>query len=368
MVKALIFGAGAIGRGFIPLCLPKNAKITFVDESLELVNSLKRNGKYSIFQSYGGKLIKNLIETYEVFHLNELSDIDYSVFDVVFIAVGPRNIEKLPINLSAIINPIFCLENDPATVDRLKKILKIDNVFFGVPDVITSSSASPKNLANDILSIHTEKGTLYLSKPHKIKSNLTNEIKAVWTNDQRLELEWDAKLYLHNAPHCIAAYLGKLHGCSYIHEALQVKSIEMVVKGVISEILTALSASNKYEYEFLTSYARKELYRFKDVNLFDPIDRVARQPLRKLRYEKHGRLLGALQMCLINEVYPNNLLIGISAALSYPNTNDDDAKSLALIDYYGIENFIWHYLSIEPNTLMSELISHAYKKFKNKKG
>jgi hypothetical protein len=136
----------------------------------------------------------------------------------------------------------------------------------------------------------------------------------------------------------------------------------------IKFIKDELALSNDILSKFLTSYSNKEIHRFKDINLYDPIDRVARQPLRKLRYGKHGRLLGALHMCLTNDVLPHNLLVGVAAALSYSNQKDDDTKTLALIQSYGVENFIWHFLSIKPNSLMSELISRAYEKFKIKRG
>jgi ketopantoate reductase len=368
MVRALIFGAGAIGRGFIPLCLARDAEITFVDISQELIKCINKNKEYSIYLSHNGALERHLITPRRAIHLSASSEINYSSFDIVFIAVGPRNIEKLPSDLSAARAPIFCLENDPDTVERLKTILSRDSIFFGVPDVITSSSASPDNLRVDNLSIHTENGVLYLSRPDNLPPKLLNEVSAVWIDDQRLQLEWDAKLYIHNTPHCIAAYLGKLAGCTYLHEAMQIQSIEETIKGVIDELLRALRVSNKYDYEFLTSYADKEIHRFKDINLYDPIDRVARQPLRKLRYGKHGRLLGALHMCLTNDVLPHNLLVGVAAALSYSNQKDDDTKTLALIQSYGVENFIWHFLSIKPNSLMSELISRAYEKFKINRG
>ncbi len=56
--------------------------------------------------------------------------------------------------------------------------------------------------------------------------------------------------------------------------------------------------------------------------MFDPISRVAREPLRKLGLE--GRLIGAAQICLSYGVMPNNLLIGIAAALLFEDQKDPD--------------------------------------------
>ena len=35
-----------------------------------------------------------------------------------------------------------------------------------------------------------------------------------------LRIQWTPKLYLHNTPHCITAYLGALMGATYVHEAM----------------------------------------------------------------------------------------------------------------------------------------------------
>ena len=227
--------------------------------------------------------------------------------------------------------------------------------------MITSSTASPENLAQDPLSLHTEDGVLYLTNApmsEKLKS-----LKVVWTDEAKLSMEWDAKLYIHNTPHCIAAYLGYCGGFTYMHEAMQVQAVKDTVVGVVEEILYALKASSKYPVDFLDSYANKELSRFQDVLLFDPTYRVARQPLRKLRPAPHGRLIGALDLCLVSGIFPKNLLTGIAAALHYDHSADDDSGSIKLIKHYGISAFLWHFLAIPQDSLTSKLVSSAYSTF-----
>jgi len=40
-LNILIYGAGAIGRGYLPWILTKNAKISYVEDNLNFVNYLK---------------------------------------------------------------------------------------------------------------------------------------------------------------------------------------------------------------------------------------------------------------------------------------------------------------------------------------
>ena len=115
---------------------------------------------------------------------------------------------------------------------------------------------------------------------------------------------------------------------------MEIPFISDTINGVIEEMLTVLKRSKKYDYDFLYSYAEKEIERFSDCLLYDPIYRVARHPLRKLRRWPNGRLIGALEMCLLESVNCPNLSRGISSALSYNNDKDDDYKNLQLIEAY----------------------------------
>ena len=361
MVKVLIIGAGAIGRGFLPWCLPPSAKITFVDISTSLVDGLRGAGKYTTYLSSDGKLKSMQVSPHAVLRPSDVQAQELPEFDIAFISVGPRNIEKIPPDLGRLRCPIFTLENDPATTFRLRELLQNEQVYFGVPDVITSSTASPENLECDPWAIHTEDGVLYLTGVPM--SSETKLLRVKWINEEKLSLEWGAKLYIHNTAHCIAAYLGYLMGKVYMHDAMQVTAVSDIVRGVLEEIVASLGKSSLYSSVFLKSYASKELARFQDVLLFDPISRVARHPLRKLRPAPHGRLIGALDLCLLAGVFPKNLLTGIAAALHYDNEADDDSASLGLIKYYGISAFLSHFLGIPEDSLTSKLVSKSYREF-----
>ncbi|MEE6161768.1 hypothetical protein U9R62_10530 [Cylindrospermopsis raciborskii DSH] len=363
MVKALIIGAGAIGRGFLPWCLDSQSEITFIDANDTLIDALSKQGSYLSFMSHEGQLMEKSVVARFVSTKN--SDfIVPSAYDICFIAVGPRNIENLPGFLSELTCPIFSLENDSKTVPRIKEKYDIENVFFGVPDVITSCTASPNNLSRDKFSLHTEHGTLYLNQAGAtdVICNLDN---VTWASELDMIREWDAKLYIHNTPHCIAAYLGSLQECKYVHEALALPEIYKVVNGVIIEMVDCLRKVTDHDPEMLLNYANKEIQRFADLNLYDPIYRVARHPLRKLRPFPNGRLVGALSLCLSSNSAYENLLIGISAALRYKNPLDDDNSNMELIEFFGIRQFLWHYLGIEPNQLVSDVITSAYESIKS---
>ena len=241
----------------------------------------------------------------------------------------------------------------------MKSHLSIDNIYFGVPDVITSYTASPENLRKDPNSLHTENGILYLQKPSNINKDLVKYLPDVeWLSVDRMNEEWDAKLYIHNTPHCVAAYLGHLAGYSYLHEAMQDKRIRKIIDGLLAEILLALKFETNYDHKFMEEYAQKEVKRFSNLLLYDPISRVAREPIRKLN--PGGRLIGALRMMLVNGVKPINLMYGIVAALHYAPEGDKDFDVMKHFSLFEPEDFLKYHVGLKQGTIELEFISKNF--------
>jgi mannitol-1-phosphate/altronate dehydrogenase len=308
----VIFGSGAIGRGFLPWKLDLSRyDLVFVDENPEIVNRLKSNHGYLAFKATEGRLEENFVAASEAYEPQDIDLGSYGDLAMVFVAVGVSNVQKLRGPLASVDAPIVLCENDPDTVETLKRDLNRENIYFAIPDVITSCTASKANLDRDPLAIHTESGTLYVDdRAQRVDGDII-----FLDSRELLEKHWLAKLFLHNTPHCIAAYLGALEGCDYLHEVMTIPALRKVVRGAMDETLAALKHRNPGEQGFLDSYAEKELARFADEKLFDPISRVAREPYRKLA--PHGRLVGAAELCLSAGVGFENISIGIVCAALY---------------------------------------------------
>ena len=356
MGRALVIGAGAIGRGFLPWALG-DCVVDFYDASAKLVAGIRAQGGFHTHRSKHGSLETRFVRPAVV--TDDIAELDLGLYDVALVSVGPRNVEQLPKALAALTCPVFSLENDPTTVEVIRDTLGIDQAYFGVPDVIAASSASPASLAADPWAIHTEAGVLYLEDPGPIRESLQKILPTTeWLSVERLRQEWAAKLYLHNTPHCVAAYLGKLAGFRYLHEGFTNPNVERVVNGVIEEMLLALKLALPYDHAFLESYAAKELERFADPLLFDPIARVAREPLRKL--QATGRLTGALRLALSTGVAPTYLMLGIAAALRYDEPTDPDFEFVSKLDAFGVAAFLKYHLMISPDSLESQVISNRF--------
>ena len=340
--KVLIFGAGAIGRGFIAtLFNEKNFEIHFADIDSKLVKNLNKKKNYLIGITQGNSYIKKNINFKRAFDINR-DKIDIENFDVVFSCVGPNNCYK---NSEIYKNSklLISCENDIETVEKLKDLTGNKNIYFGIPDVITSNTAPKNFLKRDKLSLISEDGILVIEKN---KFKFPFPIQSVQKNF--LYKHWICKLYIHNAPHAVAAYLGHLKNLKFIHESMENKKINKIVLGCIHEITKGLISSNTIDKKFAMFYMKKEIKRFSNKKLCDPISRVAREPLRKLG--KNNRLVRALNVGMFYNKIPINCIKGIMAAISYYNQSDEESKHMrVLINNFGKRHILEKICGFENN-------------------
>jgi len=320
--RILIYGAGAIGRGYLaPLLQKFGMRISFVDKNEKLINELKSRKSYKTAVTGINKYEFINVPVDEAFLFGEKINIED--YDLVFSCVGPNNCYDLADDIKNAKIIISC-ENDMGTVGGLKKLTGNPNIYFGIPDVITSNTAPPNLLADDPLMAVTEKGVLVLEEG---SYSLPNEIIQVGPKD--LHMHWMCKLFIHNAPHAIVAYLGWLKGYEYIHEAMADEDINRIVIGSISEITDGVIAADFSEKNYANDYKKKELKRFSNALLYDTIKRVAREPLRKIAYD--NRLVLGLRIALFNGKLPINTAKGLKAALFYGDNSDQEAVYLQSI-------------------------------------
>jgi mannitol-1-phosphate/altronate dehydrogenase len=98
--------------------------------------------------------------------------------------------------------------------------------------------------------------------------------------------------------------------------------------------------------------------RFSNRLLFDPISRVAREPIRKLH--PSGRLIGALRLLLSSGVRPTYLTIGIGAALHYLKNSDRDFRQISRLNDFRLPAFLKYHLSLSEESLESRYISSQF--------
>lgn len=311
--QIVIYGSGAIGRGFLaPIFSNLGYRINFVDKDPDLINLLKsRNSYKTAFSNHDAyDIIKVRYEN--AFLLGDEDKILDST-DFVFSCVGPNNISEFAHKLKNV-RTVISFENEKESVNKLKKMSGNENCYFGIPDVITSSDR-PDSLGKiDPLCLVSETGEIAIEEGNFC---FPKEIK-VYTKE-KLEKYWNCKFYLHNTPHAATAFLGKLFGAKYIHESTKIPFVNSIVNSIMESTKNAMKLKEMAEDNFIDYYAKKEIERFKDSRLFDPIERVARDPIRKLR--NNDRLIGSATIMQETKQDMEAMAIVIEAVIQDALTN-----------------------------------------------
>lgn len=358
MAELIIVGAGAIGRGFLPwLFDPSRYDLVFVDVDPGVIGRLRAAGRYTTYRVRGEDLESREIPVAAAFLPGDagLRSLEEPV--AAFVNVGPRSAAEAARVLEGLPCPVVLCENDPDTVPAVRAATGLERVYFAIPDVITSSTAPSELLARDPLSVVTEAGTLFMDDR---VTGLEGDVRLLPARDL-LHTQWTAKLYLHNTPHALAAYLGAYAGVTYVHEAMAIPEIEEIVSGAMEEMLASLKVRWDIPHDFLDWYAGKELARFRSRLLHDPIRRVAREPLRKL--EAGGRLTGAAQICLSLGFVPKNILIGIASAILFEDETDPDRHIAFMRAALPREAFIANVLGLRRGEALDLLLRERLDSF-----
>ena len=129
--EILIFGAGAIGRGFLLKVFREKFYITFIDNNLNLINKLRKRKKYIAAFTEGNRYKFHKVNIKDIFHIDEKFEINK--YDIVFTCVGPNRYYNI-VNKFKFKNIISC-ENDLNSKKIIKEITGIKNVYFAIPDV-----------------------------------------------------------------------------------------------------------------------------------------------------------------------------------------------------------------------------------------
>jgi mannitol-1-phosphate 5-dehydrogenase len=130
----------------------------------------------------------------------------------------------------------------------------------------------------------------------------------------------EAKLYGHNATHALAAYLGAIRGVDYIADLRGIPGVLPFLRAAfIKESGEALirkygGVDPLFTHDGYTKYADDLLLRMTNPYLRDSVERVGRDPQRKLGWD--DRLIGTMRVALHHDIEPWRYAVGAAAALA----------------------------------------------------
>ena len=171
------------------------------------------------------------------------------------------------------------------------------------------------------------------------------------------------KLYVFNAGHAICAYLGWLRGHATIAEAAADRFLRPMVAGTLLESRRALLAAYPSLGSDVSGPVAEALRRFADVELADPVVRVARDPIRKLG--PHDRLLGAVDTvrAATGDV-PPYFSLGVAGSLLYAGDTEDQTLELrGALARRGVMAVLQDVCGLAPEDPFALAVAERYRGF-----
>ncbi|RLM23471.1 mannitol-1-phosphate 5-dehydrogenase [Brenneria alni] len=348
-MKALHFGAGNIGRGFIgKLLADANIELTFADVSQPLLDALNSRKSYQV-HIVGEQTQVDTVSNVSAVHSGSQEAVALiAEVDLVTTAVGPQILEKIAGTVAQglvkrhdngnlqPLNIIAC-ENMVRGTSQLKqhvlKLLPEDKLEWVVEHVGFVDSAvdrivPPSEAGNsDVLAVTVETFSEWIVDQTQF-SGEPPAIPGMELTDNLMAFV-ERKLFTLNTGHAITAYLGQQARHQTIRDAILDPEIRAVVRGAMEESGAVLIKRYGFDAGKHAAYINKILSRFENPYLHDDVERVGRQPLRKL--SAGDRLIKPLLGTLEYQLPHDNLIIGIAAALHYRSEQDPQAQELAAL-------------------------------------
>lgn len=365
MTKAIHFGAGKIGRGFIGAVLREAGyNITFADVNQEIIDLINREKKYTIHirdlkvysKEINGVTAVNSSspEMPELIASADLLTTAVSMKVLPFVApVIAEGIKRRHLNGNE--NPlnIICCENGIRASSTLKEyilgLIEDDTITWmegkiGFADCSVDRIVPIQNLENPLDVVveefyewNIEKASLVGEIMYTTGINLTDNLEACV----------EKKLFTLNTGHCTTAFLGMIKGYTYIHEAIKDPDIQNIVRSVMHQSGAALIRKFNIDPNYHAEYVDIIIKRFSNPHLKDLVTRVGHDPIRKLG--GHMYFAFPIRMAMEFGLPYDYLAMAAAAALHCNNPEDPQANEIresiathgpaeAFVKYTGIED------------------------------
>lgn len=371
MKKAIMYGAGNIGRGFIAqlFCL-SGYETVFVDVNTELVNDMNTRHEYPIFITGEEDYERFTVTGVRAVNGNDAGAVaeEIATADVMATAVGANILKFIAAPIALGIKRRAELGGAPLNIIVCENLMDADKYLRSlIADKLEGDSAAMSYLSESVGIAEATIGRMVPAAPERIKAldplavcvepycelpvdsaGFVGEVPELYAIKPFSPFDFyiRRKLFMHNMSHAVLAYLAKGKGYTYIWEAAGDFELRYKVLGALIEAAQALSAEYGVDLRSLTDFSFQLLLRFDNKLLGDTVDRVGRDTVRKLA--RTDRLTGTALLCMKHGVQPLFIREGILAALDFTAEGDvpsaevaaytrDNGRRAALIKYCGLD-------------------------------
>jgi mannitol-1-phosphate 5-dehydrogenase len=342
--SVVIFGAGAVGRGFIARIVAANGiKPVFVEADVHLARRLNEVDGY-VVRITGAAKEQHCVSGYKVLTIEQGGEISKALTDCLFMAtaVGGQNLETVAwIVVSGLadaanqrdkpLNILLC-ENWPDAEKVLAgALLKAGCDKESFACVRCSVERMVRGGENE-LDLIAEEGQPFYVDRRTWKGKQGDVVCGIegLTFIGNIEAIYARKLYTSNAGGAALAYLGHLSGCHFLYEALKIPEIRKSLTGLLNVAKQCLIESFGLDQADLERHLDELVNRrLPNQDLADTVQRVARNPLRKLGSQE--RLAGLVHLLQRHDFPTEPVSRVIGSALHYRDPADAESQELGRI-------------------------------------
>mgnify|MGYP002753912756 FL=1 len=377
-MKALHFGGGNIGRGFIGKILAEAGyEVVFADINMTVIDRLNQDHGYTVHVVGEGVDQHETVKNVRGINSGDEAAVTAEISDATLVttAVGPPVLEILapllartlaaryraggaPLNIIACENMVrgssFLKEkvltaagDDAALIDANTGF--VDCAVDRIVPPVRGGDADPLAVTVEVFSEWIVDSTQFKGAVPAIAGMIATD---------KLMAFIERKLFTLNTGHTALAYFGQLAGKKTVGEAMQDDAVRQAAEAVMKESGAVLIRRYAFDPAAHRAYIDKILKRFANPYLHDDIDRVARQPLRKLGAQE--RFIKPLNGMLEYDLPHDATVRAIAATLHYHNPDDPQAVEM---QYYrqahGIAATLAKYSDFD-NTAVVAKIEAAY--------
>ena len=335
-MKAVMYGGGNIGRGFIgTLFSASGYETVFVDVVDAVVNTLNQEHKYPV------RILSN--DGHKNIEVTNVSAVDgknadavaetIATADILATAVGVNVLKFIVPNIAEGIRRRMNRNGGPLDIIICENLMDANKVIEGMLKALLSEQEQVWFDANiglveasigRMVPVQTEEmkdgnplrvcveGYGYLPVDKAAFKGPIPNIKNM-VPFEPFDFYIKRKLYVHNMGHATCAYLGDLLGLEFIYESIDREEVYAVVRLAMEESALALSRHYGVPLEDIMQHIGDLLQRFTNVALKDTCKRVGGDPARKL--SAHDRLVGSSSLVLKTGEIPAYIAIGAGAGL-----------------------------------------------------
>lgn len=383
MKKAIMLGAGNIGRGFIGMLLEKSGyHVVFADINQAVIDDINHRKEYTVhlvdtecidttvrnisaMSSLAPELVREMEEASLVCTSVGLTALP-RVAPVIAKGIAARKNR----GISEFWNVIAC-ENAVRGSSLLKSyvyaLLSAEEQeyaaeYTGFPDCAVDRIIPPNRglLPADVV---VER---YCEWDVEI-SGFKGALPAIEGMDlvEHLDAYLERKLFTLNGPNAVTAYFGHIKGCETIKEALEDGEIYDTVCGMMAECGRMLEIRHGFTADAMEKYISLLMRRFKNPYVLDDVIRVAREPIRKL--SPTDRIIAPMNYAHSYGIATPCYYTGIALAFLY--REPADAQSLRIQEMVaekGLSSALETVCGIGQDSKDSEAIQQEYRRLKVK--